>query len=198
MRAVIADDDPIATTILSRAMTRWQFDVTLAGDGEAAWTAIQANATHFAIVDWMMPALDGPGLCRRIRADPATAHMYVVLLTSRDSRSDLIAGLDSGADDYLVKPFNLEELRARLQVGVRVLTLQTRLSERVVELEAAVSSVKTLQALIPICSYCKRIRSEGDDWEQLEAYISEHTDSRFSHGICPPCLAAAYAVLPAR
>jgi sigma-B regulation protein RsbU (phosphoserine phosphatase) len=197
MRAIIADDDPIATTILSRAMARWQFDVTLAGDGEAAWTAIQTQATHFAIVDWMMPALDGPALCRRIRADASTAHMYVVLLTSRDSPADLVAGLDSGADDYLVKPFNLEELRARLQVGVRVLTLQTRLAERVAELEAAVSNVKRLQGMIPICSYCKRIRSEGDDWEQLEAYISEHSDARFSHGICPPCLATAYSALGA-
>ena len=198
MRAVIADDDRVATTLLSRAMARWRFDVTLAGDGEAAWTAIQTQATDFAIVDWMMPELDGPALCRRIRANASTAHMYVVLLTSRNSPSDLIEGLDSGADDYLVKPFNLEELRARVHVGVRVVTLQTRLAERVAELEAAVSNVKQLQAMIPICSYCKRIRTDANDWEQLEAYISEHTDSRFSHGICPPCLATAFSALPSR
>lgn len=119
MRALIADDDPIATTILSRAMARWQFDITVAADGEAAWTAIQTHATHFAIVDWMMPALDGPALCRRIRADASTAHMYVVLLTSRDSRADLIVGLDSGADDYLVKPFSPRELLARIRAVLR-------------------------------------------------------------------------------
>lgn len=192
MRALIADDDRIATTILSRALAKWQFDVTLAHDGESAWSLIQTQAPQLAIVDWMMPALDGLGLCRRIRQDATTAHMYLILLTSRDSRADVVAGLDSGADDYLVKPFDPEELRARLHVGVRVLTLQERLADRVTELEAAVSTVKRLQGLIPICSYCKRIRSDSNDWEQLESYISEHSEAQFSHGICPPCLAVAW------
>jgi sigma-B regulation protein RsbU (phosphoserine phosphatase) len=192
VRALIADDDRIATTILSRALAKWQFDVTLAHDGESAWSLIQTQTPQLAIVDWMMPALDGLGLCRRIRQDPTTAHMYLILLTSRDSRADVVAGLDSGADDYLVKPFDPEELRARLHVGVRVLTLQERLADRVTELEAAISSVKRLQGLIPICSYCKRIRSDSNDWEQLESYISEHSEAQFSHGICPPCLAVAW------
>lgn len=192
MRALIADDDRIATTILSRALAEWQFDVSLAHDGESAWGVIQTQAPQLAIVDWMMPALDGPGLCRRIRQDATTAHMYLILLTSRDSRADVVAGLDSGADDYLVKPFDREELRARLHVGVRVLTLQERLADRVAELEAAVSTVKRLHGLIPICSYCKRIRSDSNDWEQLESYISEHSDAQFSHGICPPCQAIAW------
>ena len=191
MRALIADDDRIATTKLSRALANWHFDVSLAHDGESAWGVIQTQAPQLAIVDWMMPALDGPDLCRRIRQDPMTARMYLILLTSRDSREDVVAGLDAGADDYLVKPFDLEELRARLHVGVRVLTLQERLADRVAELEAAVSTVKRLQGLIPICSYCKRIRSDSNDWEQLESYISEHSDAQFSHGICPPCLADA-------
>jgi len=193
MRALVADDDRIATTILSRALTRSQFDVSLAHDGESAWAVIQEKAPQLAILDWMMPALDGPALCRRIREDPKTAHMYLILLTSRDSRADVVAGLDSGADDYLIKPFDPEELRARLQVGARVLTLQERLADRVAELEAAVSKVKQLQGLIPICSYCKRIRSDSNDWEQLESYISEHSEAQFSHGICPPCLAIAWA-----
>jgi len=195
MRALIVDDDRIAAALLSRALADWQFEVSVAHDGEAGWDMAVALAPQLAIIDWMMPALDGPGLCRRIRQDATTAHMYVILLTSRDSRSDVVAGLDAGADDYLVKPFDLEELRARLHVGVRVLTLQERLADRVAELEAAVSTVKRLQGLIPICSYCKRIRSEGNDWEQLESYISEHTDAQFSHGICPPCLAVAIADL---
>ena len=191
MRALIADDDRLATVKLSRALARWHFDVSLAHDGETAWGVIQTQAPQLAVVDWMMPALDGLDLCRRIRQDPTTARMYLLLLTSRDSRADVVAGLDAGADDYLVKPFDLEELRARLHVGVRVLTLQERLADRVAELEAAVSTVKRLHGLIPICSYCKRIRSDSNDWEQLESYISEHTDAHFSHGICPPCLVAA-------
>jgi DNA-binding response OmpR family regulator len=195
MKALIADDDRIVTAKLSRALANWHFDVSLAHDGESAWGVIQTQAPRLAIVDWMMPALDGLGLCRRIRQDPTTAHMYLILLTSRDSRADVVTGLESGADDYLVKPFDPEELRARLHVGVRVLALQERLADRVAELETAVSTVKRLEGLIPICSYCKRIRSDSNDWEQLESYISEHTDAHFSHGICPPCLAAVYADL---
>ena len=192
MRALIADDDKIAATILSRALVRSSFEVSVAHDGETAWRVIQEKAPQLAIVDWMMPALDGPALCRRIRADQATAGMYLLLLTSRDSREDVVTGLDSGADDYLIKPVDPEELRARLQVGARVLTLQEHLADRVTQLEAAVSTVKRLQGLIPICSYCKRIRSDSNDWEQLETYISEHSDAQFSHGICPPCLAIAW------
>ena len=113
--------------------------------------------------------------------------MYVLLLTSRDSRADLVAGLDAGADDYLTKPVDREELRARVHVGMRVATLQTRLHERVEELQEALSQVRRLEGLLPICSYCKNIRSDGDSWQQMEQYIAEHSDAQFSHGICPAC-----------
>lgn len=190
MRVLIADDDRLTTTMLRHALTHWgAFDPTVAHDGESAWQAILAERPQMAIVDWMMPGLEGPALCRRIRSDEATAHLYVILLTARDSHEDLVAGLDAGADDYLVKPFDHEELRARLNVGARIVGLQRRLAERVGELEAALSAVKQLQRMIPICSYCKRIRSDKDGWEPLESYISEHTEAQFSHGICPPCLA---------
>ena len=95
MRALIADDDRIATTKLSRTLAKWNFDVSLAHDGESAWSSIQTQAPQLAIVDWMMPALDGLGLCRRIRQDATTAHMYLILLTSRDSRADVVSGLDA-------------------------------------------------------------------------------------------------------
>jgi len=195
MRALIVDDDRIATALLSRALADWQFEVSVAHDGEAGWDMAVALAPQLAVIDWMMPTLDGPDLCRRIRQDPTRAHMHLILLSSRNSREDIVEGLNAGADDYLVKPFHPAELRARLHVGMRVLALQERLADRVAELEAAVSVVKRLHGLLPICSYCKRVRTEGNDWEQLENYIAAHTDAQFSHGICPPCLAAAYESL---
>ena len=198
MRALIVDDDRIATTLLSRALADWHFDVSVAHDGESAWDLTRTLAPQLAIIDWMMPTLDGPDLCRRIRQDASRAHMHLILLSSRGSRADIVEGLNAGADDYLVKPFDPGELRARLHVGVRVLTLQERLADRVAELETAVSAVKRLHGLLPICSYCKRVRTDGNDWEQLESYISEHTDAQFSHGICPPCLATAYEELKVR
>jgi two-component system cell cycle response regulator len=137
MRAVIADDDPVTTTVLSRALERLGFDVAVAHDGEAAWQLLTTGPTPaLAVLDWMMPGLDGTDLCRRVRLDPSLSGLYVILLTGRGSRGDLVAGLDAGADDYMVKPIDPEELRARVQVGIRVATLQHRLGERVTELQA--------------------------------------------------------------
>ena len=133
------------------------------------------------------PGLDGIELCRLVRGDRARAHTYVMLLTSRDGRADMVAGLEAGADDYLIKPFDRAELRARVQVAVRMVTLRETLADRVTALEAALASVKRLEGLLPICAYCKRIRSDGDYWQQVEHYIATHADVQFTHGICPPC-----------
>ena len=188
MRALIADDDRITTAIVSRTLLRWNIDASVALDGGVAWDLLSGDmAPSLAIVDWMMPTVDGVELCRRIRRDAALAHMYVILLTGRDNRADVVAGLDAGADDYIVKPFDPDELRARVQVGIRVLTLQERLAARVAELQEALTRVKRLQGLLPICSYCKRIRGDDQYWQQVDAYIVEHTDAQFTHGICPPC-----------
>jgi two-component system cell cycle response regulator len=138
MRGVIADDDPVTTAILSRALERWGIDAVSASNGDAAWTLLTGGpAPALAILDWMMPGTDGIEICRRIRRTPALAGMYVLLLTGRNGRADLVAGLDAGADDYMVKPIDTEELRARVQVGIRVATLQGRLADQVTELKAA-------------------------------------------------------------
>jgi len=188
VRVLVADDEPTGTTMLARSLTRWGLEVVIAHDGEKAWRMIDKDGgIAMAILDWMMPCADGPEICRRIRQDNRHAHMHVILLTARDSRADIVAGLDAGADDYLTKPFDSEELRARVHAGIRVLTLQDRLSARVAELQEALSKVKQLSGLLPICSYCKRIRGDENYWERVESYISQHTDAKFSHGICPQC-----------
>jgi phosphoserine phosphatase RsbU/P len=196
VHALVADDDRVTAEILSRTLRRWDFDVTVVNDGAAAWDHLRAaTGPTLAVLDWMMPQLDGPEVCRRVRAELPLANMYLVLLTARESRGDLVTGLDAGADDYVIKPFDAEELRARVRAGVRVLTLQERLAERVEELQAALSNVKQLRGLLPICAYCKRIRGDDQYWQQLEGYIAEHSDAQFSHGICPTCYAAVSAEL---
>src|SRR4051794_9944681 len=138
MRALIADDDRITTAILAGALASWGFDTTVAHDGDEAWVALNAGPVpEIVIVDWMMPGLDGIELCHRIRGTETLATSYVMLLTAKSARVDLVAGLDAGADDYMTKPIDPEELRARVQVGVRVATLQRRLADQVAELQAA-------------------------------------------------------------
>jgi sigma-B regulation protein RsbU (phosphoserine phosphatase) len=175
MRILIADDDRMSTMMLERTLEEWGFEAIVAHDGVAAWESIAGNQPPaVAIVDWMMPGLDGIELCRRVRATPPRAPVYLILLTARNSRQDLVAGLEAGADDYLTKPFDPDELRARIHVGERTLALM--------------ASIKRLTGLLPICAYCKRVRSDQDYWQQVETYITEHTDAQFSHGICPSCL----------
>lgn len=154
-----------------------------------------ATVPTLAILDWMMPGMDGPDVCRRVREERPDANMYLLLVTAREGRSDVVAGLDAGADDYIIKPFDPEELRARIAVGVRVLGLQQKLAERVAELQTALSNVKQLRGLLPICSYCKRIRGDDQYWMQVEGYIAEHSEAQFSHGICPSCYATITAEL---
>ena len=189
MRALVADDDPVARVILARALPGWDIEPIVVADGAAAWEVLASdNAPSLAIMDWEMPGLDGPELCRRIRGNPASASMYVLLLTSRDAAEDIVAGLDAGADDYLVKPFRAAELRARINAGVRVLTLQERLAQHVVELQQALANVKQLSGMLPICSYCKRVRRDENYWQQVETYVADRSDVEFSHGVCPDCL----------
>jgi sigma-B regulation protein RsbU (phosphoserine phosphatase) len=174
MRILIADDDRISTTMLSGSLERWGFEVVAAQDGRAAWDHIIGDrAPALAIVDWMMPGLDGLELCRKVRQASFSTPIYLILLTSRTGRQDIVAGLEAGADDYLTKPFDPDELRARIRVGQRTLAL--------------IANIKRLTGLLPICSYCKRIRCDDNYWEQVENYISEHSDAQFSHGICPTC-----------
>ncbi|MFV9506955.1 MAG: GGDEF domain-containing protein [Oscillochloridaceae bacterium umkhey_bin13] len=129
MRIIIADDE-ITTRYLLRAMlTAAGHEVLEAVDGEAAWVLIQREEVSLLITDWLMPRLDGPGLIQRIRASGQARYIYTILLSARDSKPDIVAGLNGGADDYLTKPVHADELRARVAIGVRILALELSLRE---------------------------------------------------------------------
>src|SRR5262245_57109733 len=188
MRILIAEDDPVSRRLLQAALAKWGYDVIVTGNGKEAWQALQSpNAPSLLILDWLMPEMDGVEICRAARKLDALKSAYIILLTSRGSKDDIVKGLEAGADDYVTKPFDHGELRARVQVGSRVVQLQTALADRVAELEEAMASVKTLQGLLPICCYCKKIRDDGNYWHRVESYIAGHANVRFSHGICPEC-----------
>ncbi|HKI32562.1 MAG TPA: response regulator transcription factor [Gemmataceae bacterium] len=188
MRVLIAEDNLTSRHALQMHLAQWGYDVISTSNGAEAWSAFQApDAPRLAILDWMMPQMDGLEVCRRVRGLPNPEPPYIILLTARCDSNDVITGLESGADDYLTKPVDRGELRARLGAARRVVELQASLAARVRELEAALARVKQLQGLLPICCYCKKVRGDENYWQQVDAYISEHADVQFSHGICPDC-----------
>jgi phosphoserine phosphatase RsbU/P len=189
MRVLIADDDPVLRHALRVQLKEWRYTSVVAEDGDSALVALQRpDPPLLAVIDWNMPGIDGVELCRHVRATPRLAAMYMILLTGNQDQKDVVAGLESGADDYITKPFSWEELRARLRIGSRIVGLQQALATRVDELQEALVNVKRLSGLLPICAYCKKIRNSEDYWMQVERYLAEHSEAEFSHGICPDCL----------
>jgi phosphoserine phosphatase RsbU/P len=191
MKILIAEDEPVTRTKLETLLQRWGYEVASANNGAEAWLLLQSDIDIDTIItDYQMPGLNGEDLCRMARSELRHRSLYILMLTAvKVSREDLITGLLAGADDYVHKPFNNAELNARLQVAKRVVGLQDELRQRVHELEEAVAQIKQLQGLLPICSYCKRIRDDSNYWVQVEQYMTAHADVRFTHGICPECLA---------
>ncbi len=148
MRVLVADDNPFYTHMVAASLRGWGYEVVTARDGDEAWDALRAaDRPRLAVVDWLMPGLDGPELCRRVRGAWADDPVYLILLTCKDGKENVIAGLQAGADDYLTKPFDPEELRVRIGVGRRIAELQAALADRVKELEVALSGAQKMEAV---------------------------------------------------
>jgi sigma-B regulation protein RsbU (phosphoserine phosphatase) len=174
VKILTAEDDPVARAILRRALLRLGHEVVEASDGETAWSLLQDEAVRVVVSDWMMPHLDGLEFCRRVRSRIGGQYVYFILLTSSDATEEnQRAAADAGVDDFLTKPLDLSELWTRLRVAERILFYTTQ--------------VRMLEELLPICTYCKKIRDDQNYWQQMEGYINERTGSEFSHSICPDC-----------
>ena len=127
---LVAEDNPVFQSMLKSMLTRWGYEARVTGSGLEAWDALQAaDAPRLAVLDWMMPGMDGVDVCRRIRAAGREPYVYVLLLTARAESQDLVEAMEAGADDYLTKPFNVQELRVRLRAGRRILDLQRQLMQ---------------------------------------------------------------------
>ena len=199
MRVLVADDEVIFRRMVRGVLVRAGHEVVEAAAGDEALRILTGpDAPSMGILDWMMPELDGIDLCRTVRAQEKAHESpgdcqagrvspYLILLTSKDRREDIVNGLDAGADDYLTKPFDSGELRARVRVGERILGLQQALGDRVIALEQALAQVNHLEGLLPICAWCHKIRDDGNYWQSVERYVSERSTARFTHTICPDC-----------
>lgn len=192
MKILVAEDDAVTRKLLESTLGRLGLDVIAVADGNAAWNALETlkgkDAPELAVFDWMMPGLEGIQILRRLRTTPGFELLYVILLTSRTDKEDVAYGLAAGANDYIAKPFDPSELEARVRVGERMVKLQRSLAARVAELEVALAHVQRLQGLLPICSYCKKVRNETNYWEQVDSYLTSHSDVKLTHGICPQCM----------
>jgi DNA-binding response OmpR family regulator len=196
MKVLIAEDDEVSRIVLSRMLQKWGHEVVATVDGRSAYEILETeDAPSVAILDWMMPEMDGLEVCRQLRQLNLAEPPYLILLTARDQTDDIVAGLDSGANDYVVKPYDWRELKSRLRVGERMVALQRDLAGRIRELQYAMAKIHELQELIPICSYCKKVRDDRNYWEQVESYISTRTGVQFSHGVCPQCYTKVIAQL---
>lgn len=195
-RILIAEDHHVSRHLLERNLMNWGFEVITVEDGEAAVKVLEGDdAPPIALLDWMMPKMDGAQVCARVRQQTDKPYIYLILLTAKSQKEDVAGGLDAGADDYVIKPFDADELRARLSVGQRVVELERTLAKKVRDLTTALEDVRKLKTLLPICMYCKSVRDDKDYWHQIEEYIHTETGTDFSHGICPNCMAKVTADL---
>lgn len=174
VKILTVEDDAVSRAVLRQALQKLGHEVTEVANGEEAWAQLQKNPVRVVVSDWSMPQMDGLELCRRIRGTVGAEYTYFILLTARDATGEnQFAAADAGVDDFLSKPLDFDELWNRLRVAERILRYATQ--------------VRQLEEMMPICSYCKKIRDDKNYWQQIEKYINERTGSEFSHSICPDC-----------
>ena len=173
MKVLVADDDLVSRKILDVVLRKLGYEPVLTENGREALAAIMREEIPLLVTDWNMPDIDGPELCRRLRAPGRKVYTYVILLTTHSGKSKYLEGLQAGADDFMTKPVDEDELAARLKVGERIVALQ--------------KEMRQMEGLLSICMHCKKIR-EGEKWVPVERYVASRTATQFSHGLCPDCL----------
>lgn len=176
MKVLIADDESTSRMILKEALETFGYEVVETSNGKQAWDQYTKEPCGIVVCDWVMPEMDGLALCKKIRSKPRLEYTYFILLTGAmaGDKAKYNQAMSEGVDDFLTKPLDPEALQIRLRVAERILSLN--------------SWVKKLEGILPICTYCKRIRNEEEAYEPIERYVQRHTMAVFSHGICPDCL----------
>ncbi|MEA2029972.1 MAG: response regulator transcription factor [candidate division Zixibacteria bacterium] len=190
MKILIAEDDAFSRKVLEAILKKADHEVVSCNDGETAIEAYKQDSSfEIAILDWMMPGKDGLEVCEAIKSNKDNPLTYVIMLTAKSSAKELAQALDSGADDFVSKPFNAIELNARINAGIRTIRLQKALMDNINELQDTLDHVDQLQGILPICAWCKKVRDDSGYWGSVEEYISKHSKAELSHSICPDCMA---------
>jgi len=198
IKILVVEDDPFFQRVLQKRLQVEGYQVQTAADGRAGMKAIVTFEPDLVISDWMMPEVDGLELCQSVKTGLREAAPYFILLTAKGELSDRLLGLETGADDYLVKPCDQAELMARVRAGLRIVVLSQELRGTLAELRAARSAATpaAASASVPVhlsvCSFCHRARNGAEGWQELDEYLAQQRIADVSHGLCPDCRAANY------
>ena len=175
MKILVAEDDAVSRELLVAELQSLGHEISVAQDGEQAWALFQQQIELQVVVsDWLMPKMDGLELCRKLRRERRDHYIYIIMITVLEGKNNYLEAMDAGADDFMTKPFDPQQMAARLCVAERILELRYEHFQ--------------LQRLLPICSYCKNIRDDNDSWSSVERYMARHAEAEFSHSICPRCV----------
>lgn len=189
---MIVDDQPVNIQVLSR-LFKDDYNIKIATSGIKALDIVRnCVPPDIILLDIQMPEMDGMEALKQIRKIPTERPPYILILTVRGEEDSIIDGLKEGANDYLTRPFKVGELTARVEVGRRMVEMQDVLVSRLEDLSKALSEIKTLRGMLPICARCKKIRDDKGYWNQIEIYISNQTGAEFSHSLCPDCINTLY------
>lgn len=190
LNILVVDDDRITLKFVRACLSKTDefYNITTSVDVIEALDIIRRTPPDILITDWMMPNMSGPELCRQVRATPGEAYIYLILLTAKSNQDDILTGLSSGADDYIVKPFDQQELRSRVMAGARIMRANKALRCMNEELKKAFSHIRTLHGLLPICVDCKKVRQDAEYWEEVQKFISKINLLEISDSLCPECM----------
>ena len=191
-RILIVDDERSNINVLNEILKdRHSIKVALNGE-QTLERAVSHPKPDLILLDIVMPGMDGFEVCRKLKENKMTADTPVVFISALHETIDKVKAFSLGAVDYITKPFDAEEVLARVKTHLTLHFLQQQLKKKNQELQLALTEIKTLRGILPICSSCKKIRNDKGYWEQIECYISEHSDAEFSHGLCQECAKKLY------
>ena len=196
---LIVDDNPANLKLLSGMLTEYGYNVRPVPSGKLALSGAKAITPDLILLDIMMPDIDGYEVCKKIRADKKTENVPVIFISAINDTLDKVKAFSLGGTDYITKPFQLEEVLARVKTHLSIRKLQKKLENQLQEearlnkkLKSAITKIKVLQELLPVCSNCKKIRDDEGYWHEVTTYIHEHSDIEFTHSICPECKKQLY------
>ncbi|MBI5605354.1 MAG: response regulator [Deltaproteobacteria bacterium] len=184
---LIVDDSPANIEILSKLLGV-EHEILFSTNGGKALEIAFDQDPNLILLDVLMPEMDGYEVCRCLKQNPASKDIPIIFITALDQEEDEARGLELGAVDYITKPFNPAIVKLRVANQLELQWQRQTLALRNGELKEALSKIKTLSGLLPICSSCKKIRDDQGYWNQLETYIHEHSEAEFTHGLCPECI----------